>query len=78
MNDIKERIRSVLAVVFGIEVEQIKDNAEPGLIESWDSLRHMSLIVALEEEFDITFTDDEMTELLNLELIISVVSEKLN
>jgi acyl carrier protein len=38
----------------------------------------MSLIVALEEEFDIIFTDEEMMELLNLELIIRIVSEKLN
>jgi acyl carrier protein len=78
MNEIKERIRNVMAIVFGIEAKQIMDNAEPGVIESWDSLRHMSLIVALEEEFDITFTDDEMTELLNMELITSIVSEKLN
>jgi acyl carrier protein len=78
MNGIKERIRNVMAIVFGIETDQIKDNAEPGIIESWDSLRHMSLIVALEEEFDISFTDDEITELLNIELITSIISEKLN
>jgi len=78
MNEIKERIRNEMAIVFGIEADQVKDNAEPGVIESWDSLRHMSLIVALEEEFDITFTDDEMTELLNMELITSIVLEKLN
>mgnify|MGYP000035076657 CR=1 FL=1 len=78
MNEIKERIRNVMAIVFGIEADQVKDNAEPGVIESWDSLRHMGLIVALEEEFDITFTDDEMTELLNLELITSILSDRLN
>ena len=78
MNGIKERIRNVMAIVFGMETDQIKDNAEPGVIESWDSLRHMSLIVALEEEFDITFTDDEMTELLNMELITSIILGKLN
>lgn len=78
MNEIKERIRNVMSIVFGIEAHQIKDNAEPGVIETWDSLRHMSLIVALEEEFAFTFTDDEMTELLNLELITTIVSEKLN
>lgn len=77
MNQINERIRNVMAIVFGIEVDQIKDNAEPGLIETWDSLRHMNLIVALEEEFEINFTDNEITELLNFELINSIISEKL-
>jgi acyl carrier protein len=78
MSELKERIRDVMSIVFEIEKEQIKDNAEPGLIENWDSLRHMNLIVALEEEFGIIFTDDEMTELLNMELIASIISDKIN
>ena len=78
MNEINERIRNLMAIVFGIEIEHIKDNAEPGVIESWDSLRHMNLIVALEEEFDITFSDDEMIELLNFHLIVSIILKKIN
>jgi acyl carrier protein len=78
MNEIKERIYFVMSVVFDIDKDQINDNSEPGLIENWDSLRHMNLIVALEEEFDIVFSDDEMTELLNMKLILSVISDKLN
>jgi len=78
MSELKERIRDVMSIVFEIDKEQIKDNSEPGLIENWDSLRHMNLIVALEEEFGIIFTDDEMTELLNMELIIAIISDKIN
>ena len=78
MNDIKDQIRNLMAIVFEIDINQIKDNAEPSIIETWDSLKHMSLIVALEEEFDIIFTDEEMMDMLNLELITRIVSEKLN
>jgi acyl carrier protein len=78
MSELKKRIRDIMSIVFDIEKEQIKDNSEPGLIENWDSLRHMNLIVALEEEFGIIFTDDEMTELLNMELITSIISDKIN
>jgi acyl carrier protein len=77
MNQIKERIRNVMAIIFEIDSKHIKDSAEPGIIESWDSLRHMNLIVALEEEFGIIFSDDEITELLNMELITSIISDKL-
>jgi acyl carrier protein len=76
INEIKERVRNLMAIVFGLETTQVKDNAEPGVIETWDSLRHMNLIVALEEEFEIVFTDEEMTELLNIELISTIISEK--
>lgn len=77
MIQINEKIRSVMAVVFEIEMDQIPDNAEPGVVSNWDSLRHMSLIVALEEEFGIQFTDDEMTDLLNFQLISTIITEKL-
>jgi acyl carrier protein len=76
MNNVKERILYVMATVFEMEVINIQDDAAPGLVEAWDSLRHMTLIVSLEEEFGIRFTDDEMTDLLNLHLIYEVISSK--
>jgi acyl carrier protein len=77
MNEIKETVRNLMAFIFETTNDKIKDNADPSVIESWDSLKHMSLIVALEEEFDIIFTDDEMMELLNFELITRVISDKI-
>ena len=76
MNNIKQRIVHVMATVFEMEITSIPHNAAPGLIEAWDSLRHMTLIASLEEEFGIRFTDDEMTDLLNLELIHEIVAVK--
>ncbi len=77
MTDVKDKILAVMAAVFEIEVINIPENAAPELIDEWDSLKHMSLIVALEEEFSIRFTDNEMTYLLNLELILQVISSKI-
>ena len=76
MTDVKDKILAVMAAVFEIGVFNIPENAAPELIDEWDSLKHMSLIVALEEEFSIRFTDNEMTSLLNLELIVHIISSK--
>jgi acyl carrier protein len=76
MNNIKKNILHVMATVFNMDVVNIHDDAAPGLVEAWDSLRHMTLIVSLEEEFGIRFTDDEMTDLLNLKLIQQIISSK--
>ena len=64
-NKIEERVKNVMSVVFEVPIRQIKDNASPDEIESWDSLKHMNLVIALEEEFDCEFTDSEAVELLN-------------
>jgi acyl carrier protein len=35
-------------------------------VETWDSLHHMSLVLALEEEFGIRFPEDEIAQLTSL------------
>ena len=78
MKEIELRILTVMSIVFEIDLNKIPSDATPGKIEQWDSLKHMNLILAIEEEFNFRFTDDEMTDLLNLKLITTIVSEKLS
>jgi len=61
----ENRIKKVMSAVFEISVEEINEKSSPDTIESWDSLKHMNLVVALEEEFGIVFEDNELVELLN-------------
>lgn len=77
MSNIDDKIKKVISIVFEIDIDKINDNSSPENIENWDSLRHMMLIGALEEEFDIQFSDDEMTELLNFKLIKFIISDKI-
>nr|AIF19905.1 acyl carrier protein, ACP [uncultured marine thaumarchaeote KM3_87_H02] len=75
--NISDRIKNVMSAVFGISNEEINDESSPDTIESWDSLKHMNLVVALEEEFNVEFTDDNIIELINMKLIMAVLLEKL-
>ena len=73
----RDRIRNVMSAVFGLSNEEINDESSPDTIESWDSLKHMNLVAALEEEFDVEFTDDNIIELINMKLIMAVLLERL-
>ena len=75
-NKIGDRIKTVMSAVFEIPVEQIQDKSSPDTIESWDSLKHMNMVVALEEEFEVEFTDDEILEMMNYALIKSILMGK--
>ena len=77
VNKVEDRIKSVMSAVFEISADQIKEDSSPDTIESWDSLKHMNLVVALEEEFEIEFTDDEIIELMNYSLIKNIISGKI-
>ena len=74
----KNKVKKIFAVVFNLELNTIKDDASPDNILNWDSLNHMNLIVSLEEEFNIRFTDEEIGEMLNLDLIEITIKERLN
>lgn len=71
----QERIKEVMAKVFNIPVTSVTDEFSPDDIEAWDSLRHMHLVLALEEEFSIEFDDQQVMEMMNLPLIVITVSE---
>ena len=77
-DNIEERIKNVMSAVFEIPANKIDKESSPDNIESWDSLKHMNIVVALEEEFNIQFTDDEIIELINFSLMEVVIKEKLS
>ena len=58
-NNIEKRIKNIMSLVFSISIEEIDDESSPDTIESWDSLKQMNLVISLEEEFNIIFSDSE-------------------
>ena len=78
MNKImEERIKGVMSSVFNVPKGEIQSDASPDTINSWDSLRHMDLIIGLEEEFDIEFDDEYIGNLLNYDLIKIHIKEQM-
>ncbi len=71
----ENRIKKVMSEVLGIDEASISDSTSPENVESWDSLKQMNIIVALEEEFDIEFNDEDIIEMLNFKLINEIVKE---
>jgi acyl carrier protein len=69
------KIKQVMSAVFEIPVESIVDDASSDNIENWDSLRHLNLILALEEEFGVSIPDDEVGNLVNYKLIQITINE---
>ena len=73
-----ERINRLVADIFEVPLAEVTPDSSPDIIESWDSLRHLNLVLAMEQEFGIQFTPEEIEQLLSVWLIGSLVEEKLN
>jgi len=72
----ENRIKKVMSDVFNIDIILINNNSSPDNIKNWDSLKHMNLIIALEEEFEIEFSDEEIVDSMNYALIVNILSFK--
>jgi acyl carrier protein len=60
VNGVLERLEAVFREVFEDDELAVSADASPKDIEGWDSLRHVSLVVAVENEFGVTFRSSEV------------------
>lgn len=77
MESVQPKIFQLMSNVFEIPVEEISEDSSIDSIESWDSIRHLNLILAIEEEFGITIPDEEVGNLVNYKLIELIINEQL-
>lgn len=56
-----EKYNKVFAETFGVKEDSL-DGLEYQSISEWDSVGHMSLIAALEDEFDIMMDTDDIID----------------
>lgn len=64
-----------MSVVFEVPLQEINEDVSTDNLENWDSLRHLNLILALEEEFGVSIPDEEVGNLVNFKLIELTINE---
>ena len=70
------KIESLLAEILQIPVARITNDLAMKDIEAWDSLKHMELIMLLEETFDIELTFDEIVAMQSVREIRRVLMKR--
>ena len=73
--DLETRARQVFGAVFGIEPAALHDDSSPDTIAKWDSQGHLNLMLALEQEFGVQFSEEQMYEMLNFRLVVLTLQE---
>ena len=58
----KDRYSKVFAESLEVDKSKIKDNLKYNSIPEWDSIGHMTLVAALEEEFSISVETDDIID----------------
>ena len=70
-----EKLNKIFVEVF--KLDSIPENFRKDENESWDSLKHLSLIVEIEIAFDISLTPDEISTIVSFSSALDCIKRKI-
>lgn len=74
----REDLQRIMAEVFRTDISNINENLIQKDVEFWDSLRHLNLIIELEQKYDVSFEPEEISDMTSFEKVFNKVNEKIN
>ncbi|MBR5682373.1 MAG: acyl carrier protein [Ruminococcus sp.] len=75
-NEIIPRLNEVFRDVFDDRTISVSERTTADDIEDWDSLAHINLVAAVENEFGLRFKMREVSSMKNVGDMINIISER--
>ena len=60
------KLKMVLAETLGVDASAIDASTSAHTQPQWDSLRHMNIVFALEDAFEVRFRDEDIAEMTSV------------
>ena len=77
-DEILLKIQDIFRDVFDDDTLILSEETSQNDIDEWDSLEQINIISTIEDEFDVEFEMDEITELKNVGCMIASLDAKIN
>ena len=74
--DLERRVREIMADILHLDAARIDDSTSMDSVEHWDSANHISLVLALEEEFGISFDVAEIEAMTSFAEVLGGVAAR--
>jgi acyl carrier protein len=75
-DDIENRVKQLMADILYLDPRNINATTEMDNTPRWDSTNHISLVLALEEEFALSFDVTEIEQMLSFPDVVRAVMAK--
>jgi acyl carrier protein len=71
-----KEVFKVVASIMGVPLDSVSESSSPETLPNWDSLRHMKLILAVEESLAIEFNDEDIVAIRDVRGLIGRINAK--
>jgi acyl carrier protein len=75
-DSVRNRVLRIVSSVLGVPASAIDESTSPDTVSTWDSMQHLQLVLALEEEFNLRFEVDEIEAMQRVGVILSVLEAR--
>ncbi len=69
----EDTIKEILGDILGLEQSAIEDSASSKTLPGWDSIKHVEIVSAVEQEFDILLSIEDIENMGSFREIVSAV-----
>jgi acyl carrier protein len=70
----EDRIKTIMADILDVPMDMIQDGFGPDDTLSWDSMNNLRLVTAIEEEFNIKLSMDDINRMVDFGKVKTVLS----
>ena len=76
LDEIEVKITEIFSRVVDVTLDSVSITMTPSDVENWDSMKHIMLLLAVESDFELKFSDREMVSIGTLAELIDLVKSK--
>ncbi len=72
----QDKLTELMAGLLRLDKSSISDDLTMQQSDVWDSLKHMELIVSIEDEFNVELSSDDIVQMLSVKAIREILKRK--
>jgi len=73
----EEKTLEIMSKTFNIDISLISEKTSKKDLTEWDSMSHLNLIVDIENEFNISFSNEEIVSIIDFKSLLKTVKNKI-
>jgi acyl carrier protein len=73
---LNEKLAEIVSELFDLEPAMVRDELTPEDVELWDSLNHLRLVTAVEQEFGIKLSTADIESITSLGVLRALIEER--
>ena len=73
----EEKVLETMSKTFNIDISLLSEKTSKKDLGEWDSFSHLNLIVDIENEFNIRFSNEEMVTIIDFKSLLKIIKIKI-